>query len=318
MILQHTPRATRTLWGTELSGDYGDRDSERRLLREHGGLLDFSFIELVDCKGPDAASFLQGMLSADVVGLAEGSATPAWVLEVSGKIRFLLHVYKRAADHLTLACLPGEAEAVVTHLDRYLIMEKATLTHDRETAMLSLQGPEVEEPDSPGITSFPHDRCGLGGYDLLGDAETLRAFAKESEGQPIGFDALDHLRIQGFSAWYRRDIEPGTNPLVYGNTGISHTKGCFIGQETIAKTRDRGRPPRLLVQVSGQPGSRIETPTPLLVDGKEAGKITSVTRDEQPTIGLAILKAAHVALDELSDEHGNTWRITRRATYKAR
>ena len=314
------PALTRALWDTELPLAYGDPRVEYMRLVSGVGLIDFSFCEAIRCRGRDAVSFLQGMVSQDVARLAINGGAPAWILDINGKIRFPLHIYRLAADELVLLVLPGRADAVREHLDRYLIMEEAALEPAPELTCLSLQGPDAASLELPGIVAIDHDRSGFGGIDLIGTRQDLEAAIGVSGEQaaPVGFAALDRARIEAFMPWYTCEIKPGTNPLIYGSTGISHTKGCFIGQETVAKTRDRGRPPQLLVQLRTEGASETSARELRTADGKPVGEITSMTEAaEAPTTALAVVRFAAAEADTLEDSAGRAWHIIRRATYKA-
>jgi len=304
---------TLTLWGTEFPRHHGDADSEFETLCTGSGTIDLSAFALVRCKGPDAVSFLQGMISQDVRRLGVGKSAPAWILDVSGKIVEPLQLYRQADDEVLMLAFPGRGPLVRDHLDRYLIMEDAQLSLVPDLCCLSRQGAGATRQPTDAH-AFENDRCGHGGWDLIVPRAQIAQIAWEA---PIGFAALDRARILAFLPWLDREISRGTNPLIYGSTGISHTKGCFIGQETVAKTRDRGRPPKRMVQVTLAGAEAPQAGEPLLLDGKQVGTLTSVAQTGTGATAIAIVSFAAAASDVLGDGADRSWRVVRRASYKA-
>ncbi|MDJ0834997.1 MAG: hypothetical protein QNK37_00690 [Acidobacteriota bacterium] len=314
------PVSRLTLPGLDVPGSYGDPEAEYRTLADGVGIIDLSHEQFVLCEGPDAASFLQGMLTEDVLGTAVGDSRDAWMLNASGKILHLVRVNRLQPDQFLLQTRAGEAQAVHDQLNRYLIMEDARLEIAGDRRCLSLQG---KAASSPGLDCFvtAHDRCGFGGYDLLVksvDWSATIAALREEGAVPVGFAALNRARIQAFIPWFGPDMQTGNNPLIYGRNRVSHAKGCFIGQETVAKTRDRGRPPRLLVQLESRGDRAPEPGLELTHEDKPAGAVTSAASMGSDRLqALAVAKYGIVeAATELFDSEGRRWAIIDRVKYK--
>ena len=314
------PESRLHLPGLDLPAAYRDAQAEYQLLATSAGYIDCRHLGFVLCQGPDAMNFLQGLLSQDMRALAVGAATDAWMLNAGGKILHAVRVNRLEGASFLLETQPGEAEAVLTHLDRYLIMEDAALSLASDRLCLSVQGKTAAAPANFEGHAIAHDRCGFGGVDLLLDnsaVTTVLAALKDAGVEPVGFTALNRARVEAFIPWFGPDMQAGNNPLIYGNGNrISKTKGCFIGQETVAKTRDRGRPPRLLLQLETT-GNTLPSDAQLHHEGSPVGAISSVTPAGDKLCALAMTKyAVAVEAETLLDANGRTWTITRRAAYK--
>lgn len=288
------------------------------------GLLDLGSYQWLRARGPDAEGFLQGMVTQNIQGLKTGEAAPAWVLESSGKIIILIHIFRMAGDDFLIQTPPGRASDLHRVLDRYLIMEDLNLRAAPDWYGVSLQGPKASEarancPPLQGESRwFEHDRCGLGGFDILFPVELVEPIVGTlaSSGLiPVGMIALNRARIEAFLPWFGIDMKEGINPMVYGAADrISAKKGCYIGQETVAMTRDRGRPPMLLVWLECPEAIAPVGTIDLLVEGKTAGELTSAVfcpaRGTCLAIGTVKFASAEPATN-LADGAGRNWTILR-------
>ncbi len=320
------PRKTMSLLGAVWPKDYGDTTAERRALAQGAALLDFSPMDWLRLTGSDTASFLQGMVSQDIRRIGLGEARPAWLLDAGGKILFSLHIIHAEAQTFLLQTSPGEAETVSQGLDRFLIMEDVALAQRPSWRCLSLQGPMAEallaEVNPGDALVYAHDRSGAGGFDLAGEATALASLAEalvQAGAVPTGMAALNGPRIRAFIPWYGVDMKPGVNPVIYGSADrISAEKGCYVGQELVAMTRDRGRPPQLLSLLRGTDPAPAEELA--LVDGdKPIGAITSATEDDSGAWALATVKYQFVRQPKavLTDARGGRWTVERTRDEKA-
>ena len=328
-LLPKKPIKTATWYRHPWPAVFTDLHQEWKRLDQGAGLLDFSALEYVSVSGPDGAAFLQGVTSQDARSIKTGEARNAWILDANGKILFYLRMIRIQEQQFYLQTYPGYAHQILQHLDRYLIMEDATLEVVKDIYCFSVQGPgaealkeSLEGVASPGAP-VNHDRCGKGGFDLLlprehgaEAANTLSALI-----EPVGMEALNVARVESFIPWFEIDMVPGTNPLIYGKRdALSYTKGCFIGQETIAKTRDRGHPPRLLVQLAGPAGDPSPPGTSLFHQNKNIGAISSAVSsfEKGTSLALAVLKfAVAEQADSVRDDHNQNWTIVERSAFKA-
>jgi len=307
----------------ERPGDYGDPRREYEWLVHHGGLVEDHLCEWLLAKGPDTASMLQGMVTQDVPGMANRTSARAFALDPSGKIITPLRLYRLERDTFYLGCPPTQSEVLKTHLERYVIMENVTFTSQPDWTCIAITGPEAEALVEKHLGEASHDpiprlRANQPGYDFIlprSEAESLVEECLQSGLVAIGWQALNTVRIEAFEPWFPQDIRPGTNPVVYQfDDAISTTKGCYIGQETVAMTRDRGRPPRLLAAMESPGAMDPNDQTTLLLEGKTIGESHSQCHSPKrdATLRIAVVKfrvfaerAAH-----LVDEAGRQWRIT--------
>lgn len=208
--------------------------------------------------GPDAATYLQGQLSQDVAGLAVGASAWSFLLEPTGKLGFVVRVRRRAADEFVLDVEAGRGEAVEARLRRFLIRTKATLTGGSITVDVS-----PHAPSDGGLVGWWGE-----GAHAVSEPDTVAASTD---------DDAEALRVA--AGW------PGAGELAEGvipaETGLvelaaNFKKGCYTGQELVARVDSRGNhAPHHLERV--QLSAPAAVGTPLLVDGAEAGTLTSVS-----------------------------------------
>jgi folate-binding protein YgfZ len=258
--------------------------TEYELLTESAGLVDRSDRAKFVVRGAEAADFLQGQVSNDVEGLAPGTGCYAVILNHKGKLRTDLRVL-RAKDFFWLDTEPI-GHAVLRHmLTTYALgrdVQWEDLTEDH--AILSLIGPAAdsfaEQPPPPEEHSFVDTGAGLLvrtdlGIDVLcgaGRAEELRA---ELAVEPVSEEAAECVRIESGRPRLGYDMDAETMPQEAGinERAIDFMKGCYVGQETVARLHYRGRPNRHLR------GLRLSEPaerrTDILLGEKVVGRVAS-------------------------------------------
>ncbi|MBN1209535.1 MAG: aminomethyltransferase family protein [Myxococcaceae bacterium] len=293
--------------GREAVADYGDSEAEYRAAREAVALHDASYRETLRITGEDRASFLHGMVTQDVKGLAPGGAAYTALVTAKGAMVADARLLKREAD-LLLDVEPGTGAKVKEFLEKYLISEDAEL-HEAtgEWGLLRLLGPRTAEvlgaalgaafePLDPNATreatlaGAPVVLVGNPSFekhqvDLLvprGALEPVwKALAQAGGAQgvrPLGFQALELLRVEAGVPRYGQDMVDTTIPLEANLThAISYNKGCYIGQEVIARATFRGHMNRklaglLLGEVEVAPGAELRK------GEKKVGWVTSVVR----------------------------------------
>lgn len=312
----------------QLSANYGS--AEYDALQQRAGLVDLTQDRLLSLRGKDVFSFLQGMLTQTMQPFPVGEAKPSLILDASGKIQAKLNLYHLEENHLVMECPFGLRETIQETLTRYVIMEDVAVTPQTDYYFFSLQGKEAPLHQKALAKIYPHwhfinhNRCGFGGTDVLcprdeaGDAVTALV---DMGLAPIGYNALNRARIEALIAWFGTDMLPGQNPLICGVGGIAFNKGCYIGQETVAKTNDRGRPPQLLCLVTGDPNTAVgELPRPLTLDNQAVGTLTSlmINPERGVSVGLALVKYNHATqAATLQDAAGTSFQVTKPVTHKA-
>ena len=261
----------------------GELATDYRALRAGVGAV-WLARDVVEVAGPEAESYLQGQLSQDVAAIAPGGSAWSFLLQPQGKVDALVRVVRHAPDRFTLDVDGGFGDAVLARLRRFKLRTKADIDA-LDWRCLAVRGPRAHEVD--GLSA---DWPGLPGVDRLGPDQAVPA------GVPLcGPDAYEVVRIEAGIPVMGRELTERTIPTEAGqhviDRAVSFTKGCFTGQELVARIDSRGgRVPRLLrgVVVTGAlppAGATLE------VDGAAVGALTSVAaRPDGGAVALAYVK----------------------------
>lgn len=319
-------------------------DAQYRQLREECGLLDRSRRGKLLLRGAEAAEYLQGQLTNDIEGLGSGEGCYAALLDRKGHMQADMRVLncsgapfppisgERTTGTEGEAAIWVDTEAaalpvVRKHLETYKIgreVEVEDVTAER--ALLSLIGPR--SADLAGAPPLPEHACeplavaGVDcvaagtatGIDLIAavdDAERLRRALVESGAVEVGLEAAEILRIEAGTPRFGAEMDSGTMPAEAGIVGraVDFEKGCYIGQETVARLHYRGKPNRHLR------GLRLSAPAPagtaLRVGEKEVGTVgSSCVSPLHGAIALAVLRREAEPGAELAvGEDGVTARV---------
>jgi folate-binding protein YgfZ len=257
---------------------------EYELLRNRAGLVERPGRTIVELSGAEAAEFLQGQVTNDVEALAPGSGCYAALLDHKGKIRTDMRVLRLAPDRL-LVDAEGASRAALTHVfETYSLGRQVThkdLSDDH--AVLSLIGPaaRVGLDPAPGETEYDHVLTAYGvavatdaGVDLICGERQAAAARAELDVPEVSEDAAECLRIErgrprlGFELDGVIPQEAGLN-----ERAVSFTKGCYVGQETVARLYYKGKPNRHLR------GLRLSAPAthgdPIMLGERQVGTIGS-------------------------------------------
>jgi tRNA-modifying protein YgfZ len=275
-------------------------DSEYRAVIHGCGLLDRSERGKLALTGPDAKPFLQGQVSNDVEALEPGTGCYAAFLTPKGKMLGDLRILD-AGDEVLLDTERVALQELFNMIRRFSVgytleLHKRTL----QRGLLSLLGPsaaEVAGAHQLDETEDAHaliDVDGIAarairtdlGIDLLCDADDTAALASALTArgaEPISETVADCVRVEHGRPRYGIDLDDSVIPQEAGlnQRAVSFTKGCYVGQETVARLFYRGKPNRQLR------GLRLTTPAQtgdeIVFGDKVVGRITSVA--ESPTLG---------------------------------
>ena len=302
-------------------------DAQYRQLREECGLLDRSGRGKLIVSGAEAAEYLQGQLTSDVEALAPGAGQYAALLDRKGHIQADMRVLSSEVGGFWIDTEPEGLEPARRHLQTYKIgrqVELADVTAER--AILSLIGPRAVEVAA--TAALPEHACEpasiegvdclavgtAGGIDLIAaaaDAGRLRAALLGGGAVEVGAEAVEILRIEAGTPRFGAEMGAETMPAEAGivESAVSFTKGCYIGQETVARLHYKGRPNRNLR------GLRLSAPAAagaiLRLGEKEVGRVGSAC--VSPALGpiaLAIVRREAGPGDELAvGEDGVTARV---------
>jgi folate-binding protein YgfZ len=286
------------------------RAADYELLRESVGLVDRSARGKLRLLGAEAAEFLQGQLTNDVESLEEGSGCYAALLNHKGKVRVDMRLL-RGADWIWIDTEPGLQSVMDATVRTYGIgrdVRAEDVTHPR--SILSLLGPAARpllDVDPPAVEhSFAEGEHGLYvttdlGVDVIcatADADAVRlALGVE----PVSDEAAECLRIESGRPRFGIDFDTETIPEEAGlnDRAVSFDKGCYVGQETVARLHYKGKPNRHLR------GLRLSAPaatgTELRLGERVVGVVGSVAASPvHGPIALALVRREASPGDELA------------------
>jgi len=263
-----------------------------RAATEGAAITELDSFGIVKLTGSDRASWLQGMISNDVEKLAPGSGCYAAHLTPQGKIVAQMNVLKDN-DALWLSLERAAIPGLLAAFDRLLIMEDAQLADvSDQYSILGLLGPQAANALGSWLGTplnvqdlYSHrrvDECRIVvsqlGYDVWVPRRevdnVLRFFADR------GVTAIDHgtwdvVRTEAGIPVYGVDIDETTTLPELGEKGISYDKGCYIGQEVVAKVKYIGHVNRRFVGLLISGTDLPEMKTPIRKGGREVGYVTT-------------------------------------------
>lgn len=205
--------------------------------------------DVVLVSGPDAETYLQGQLSQDIVGLKPGESTWSFLLQPHGKVDAFLRVTRQDESTFYLDVDSGFRDLVIERLRRFLLRTDAVI-EALEWKVLAVRGPQADEVRvdggghmDNGVRAELH-WPGLEGYDVLGEHLAIPDGVLECSSE-----AYEAVRIEAGFPYMGAEIDEKTIPAELGanDRSISFTKGCYTGQELVARIDARGgNVPRLL------------------------------------------------------------------------
>ena len=282
-------------------------DGQYRALRESAGVLRRTERRVLDVGGAEAAEYLQGQLTNDVEALAEGEGCYSALLDRKGRMQGDMRVL-RLADGFGIGTEEIAAPAVMRHLEMYKIGRDVALTdRSSELAVISVIGPGAAEIvlAGPAGSEHSHREVRLGelraravatdlGVDLVVEAakESAALATLEAAGaEPVSEEAAEIVRVESGRPRFGREMTTATIPEEAGinERAVSFTKGCYIGQETVARLHYKGKPNRSLR------GLRLSAPVaagdPIRLGERELGQVgTAVLSPARGPIALAIVR----------------------------
>ena len=225
-------------------------------------------------EGEEARSWLGDLVTADVAGLEPGRAARSLLLSPTGRIRADFTV-ARLDRAILLMQAPDQPHPIDRLLAPYVLGSDVALLDRTETlGVVGFPG-EAPPPDAPGHRSTP-SAVGTG-VDLIADGspdEALEA-ARAVGMEELDPAALERWRIERGAARFPVDLTEASLPHEAAlDHAIDHEKGCYLGQEAVAKVRNLGHPPRVVL--AARSGVPVAAGAPVLAGGREVGSVTSV------------------------------------------
>jgi folate-binding protein YgfZ len=291
-----------------LPRDYGDIRGEYDAIRGAVAVIDLSAAGKLQVSGKNSVQFLNGLISNDVKSLKPGEGVLAAFPTVHGKLLALSRIYK-LSEYLLLELDEINREKIFKNLSRFVPAGDFFVTDvSDQFALFSLQGPRtmeliealtgqtaddkqynIGERQIGGTQVFiaSHNRCGETGFDIFVPAEfsqkvldTIQERGVIFGARRAGAEAFEIARIE--AGVPREGVDAGEDYIILESeleSAVSYTKGCYLGQEIIARIHWRGEPAKrlrgLLIDAdqAPQPGAELFTD-----EGKKVGEITSGAR----------------------------------------
>jgi folate-binding protein YgfZ len=272
-----------------VAAHYGDLFREQRRLAAGEAFVDLSHRGVVTVSGPDRLSWLHLLLTQHVSELAPGVATDALILSPHGHVEHALYLVDDGST--TWAHVePGTVDALLDYLRRMQFMYRVEITDATDAyAVVHLPaGSTADAAAAAAVRELPYGR------DLFLPRAEL-AEAVRGYGSPAGVLAYEALRIEGHRPRLGFETDHRTIPheVDWLESAVHLDKGCYRGQETVARVHNLGRPPRRLVFLHLD-GTEVVLPphgTEITLDGRPVGFITSSARHhELGPIALALVK----------------------------
>lgn len=304
---------------------YGDADKEFGFLTESVGLLDFSPRGRLCLVGADRARFLNGQVTNQVATLQPGQGCHAALVGPKARMDSDLNIHV-LENEILLDFEPGLSAHVAARIEKYVIAEDVQIVDASQFyGLLSLQGPKAGAIlDSIGLAGGAPkanhdtirvdlkdfgeayvarvDRLGAPGFDLYLPVDQmpegwrrLAELAKSLGGGPVGWEAFEVARIEAGVPRFGQDMDATIMPPEAGLAAraISYNKGCYIGQEIIARIRTYGQVAKSLKRLAiaaddpaGAVGAKLKR------EGKEVGWVTSACRSPKTggIVGLGYIR----------------------------
>ncbi|MCE2463549.1 MAG: aminomethyltransferase family protein [Dehalococcoidia bacterium] len=323
--------------GWELPASYGDLLAEYKAACDGDADHDSSYMGRVKGTGEDVLDLLHRLSTNAVVSLEAGQGAPTVLTTDRGRILDLITVLN-LGDHIQLLTGPQASQDVIEWIDKYTIVDDVEFEDvTSSTAMVSVIGPKG--PDILGSlagielgTFAPHQSArvaiaGAEGYIVrrdLADLTRCEVVVKSHDSEmvwqeiigvgvtPVGLEVSEVLRVERALPGHDGELGESYNPLETGLWGsISFTKGCYIGQEVIARLDTYQKVQKHLVSFSFSPDARIEAGIKLAKEGREVGQVTSVvkvpTTGELIGLGYVRKEAAEVGTQISLAEEAGSW-----------
>jgi glycine cleavage system T protein len=293
--------------GWQLPRHFGNFEAEYQAVRQSVGLCDLSYRGVVRVTGSERQRFLHAMVSNDTARLQPGQGCYTTFLTHKGKLVADFVVYADA-DAYILDVEPQVTRSFLDAIEPFVISEDVTFHDERgQWGVLSLQGPRAADllalvgvHDVPDLSTYSHTMCDLAGqqvrlirrshtgelgYQLMAPRHVIPAVwqalwqhRETCAARAVGLDALEVIRIEAGLPLYGRDMTDDTIPLEANlEQAISYTKGCYIGQEVIARIESRGHVNRKLVGLLLDGDTIPASGAPICSSQREVGWVTSAT-----------------------------------------
>ncbi|HLW99097.1 MAG TPA: glycine cleavage T C-terminal barrel domain-containing protein [Candidatus Acidoferrales bacterium] len=311
---------------TILPSSFTNARDEYRHARESVAVADKNYRAFFNFTGPDRARYLNAILTNNIKDLQPGQGVVSLLLNPQGHILAELDTYA-TLDRMLVATYAMIRERTAATLDKFIIMDDVTLEDiTDQLGVVSIEGPKspqliaaLHAPALDLLTELGHAETHVAGIpcrmvrrspggvpgaefitsrdDLPRTWQALVDAARALGGGPIGYEALNSLRLEEGIPWFGYDFDDKVIPHEAGleQSHINYSKGCYTGQEIVERVRSRGHVNRRRVGVAFSGQAIPEAHTPLLAGGAEVGAVTRAgfSYPLGRPIGMAYLRREH-------------------------
>jgi tRNA-modifying protein YgfZ len=283
-------------------------DGQYRALREAAGMFERAERRLLACRGPDAAAYIHDQLTNDVESLEPGEGCYAALLDRKAHMQADLRVLRIAEDELLLDCEAAGREALGVHLGTYRVGRDVEFENLAEShAVLSVIGPAASTATGAGpmAPEYAHREATVGaasvravatdsGIDLVcarADLDAIQDVLADAGVENVDPAAAEIVRVESGRPRFGLEMTTATIPQEAGinERAVNFEKGCYIGQETVARLHYRGKPNRHLRGL--RLAELVEQGAAVRLGERELGRIgTAVLSPAHGPIALAILR----------------------------
>lgn len=288
--------------GASIAAHFGDPDQEYEAAHDGVGLAHRSRRALLRVGGSDRCKFLQGLLTSDVTKLVPGDGQAALFLDTKGHVRGILDLWAEE-DAIVVGCDVGFVESALPDLAKYVLAADVSIEdrHGLET-VIGVHGAGSDDAltragiDLPGDSPRAHVTARIADTDVrlartpdLGTVgvevhvptgavndvwAALEEAARDFAPVYVGWNVAEILRVEAGVAGFGREISGDEFPQeVCLDEAVDYEKGCYLGQETVARIHYRGRVNRLLSGLRA--GAPLTSGAKLISSDKEVGRVTS-------------------------------------------
>ncbi|WP_051461417.1 CAF17-like 4Fe-4S cluster assembly/insertion protein YgfZ [Tomitella biformata] len=307
---------------------YGDPFIEQRAAASALAVVDRSHRAVIRIAGDDRLTWLHSLTSQDLAQLPDGASAESLLLDVNGRIEehFVL------SDRDGASWLDTEAShgaSLLGYLTKMVFWSKVEPVGTDELALLSLLGPDLDSPALAALITVPTEDYataplpdggfvrrmpwpGGGSLDLLVPRAQLVSWWRTlaSIAKPAGIWAYEALRVESLRPRLSVDTDERTIPHEVSWIGgpadggaVHLDKGCYRGQETVARVHNLGKPPRhlVLIHLDGTADGRPETGDDVTAAGRTVGRVGTVVEHHMlGPVALALVRRALTADTELT------------------
>ena len=308
-------------FGVGLPAQFSDPLAEYRLARQAAALVDTNFRAVFSITGPDRVRYLNAVLTSNVRDLVPGQGALGLLLNSQGRILAELETLA-LADRLIVLGHQLVGPKTAETLEKFIIMDDATFAEETaQMGTVAVEGPRAEEivrktagVEWASLTEYGHTAAtvqsssgaipcrvirrslyGFPGAEFLASRDTLgllwdslAAAVRAHGGAPIGYRALNILRLEAGIPWFGADFDERQIPheAALEKSHISYIKGCYTGQEIVERVRSRGQVHRRRVGLQFAGATPPTAGAALMAGGSEVGSVTSAAFS--PLVGRAI------------------------------